>query len=79
LGKPELPHQGIVDIWQSTERTRIMPDQLRTAAGQPEHPTEIRTTSARQAVAGLGVRYVLGIGLALVVIAFVIIWITNFR
>jgi hypothetical protein len=56
-----------------------MPDQLRTAAGQPEHPTEIRTTPARQAVAGLGVRYVLGIGLALVVIAFAIIWITNFR
>ena len=31
------------------------------------------------AVGGLGVRYVLGFGLALVVIAFAIIYFTNFR
>ena len=42
-------------------------------------PTEIRTNRARQAVSGMGVRYVLGFGLALVVIAFAIIYFANFR
>jgi len=43
-----------------------------------EQPTEVRATQARQGVGGLGVRYMLGGGLALVVIAFAIIYFTNF-
>jgi hypothetical protein len=50
-------------------------DQQRETVAQT---TEIRASKARQAVGGLGVRYVLGIGLALVVIAFAIIYFTNF-
>jgi hypothetical protein len=46
---------------------------------EPDHPTVVRATPARQGAAGLGVRYVLAIGLALVVIAFAIIYFTNFR
>ena len=56
----------------------MTPDQQREAAAQPERPIELRATSARQGVGGQGVRYVLGIGLALVVIAFAIIYFTNF-
>jgi hypothetical protein len=41
-------------------------------------PIEVRAMKARRGVGGLGVRYVLGIGLALVVIAFAIIYFTNF-
>lgn len=42
--------------------------------------TEVRTTTeARQATTGTGLRYMLGIGLALVVIAFAIIYFTMMR
>ena len=50
----------------------------RQAPAQMEAPLEVQATRARQGVGGLGVRYVLGIGLALVVIAFAIIYFTNF-
>ncbi|HEY3638836.1 MAG TPA: hypothetical protein VGK90_11865 [Rhizomicrobium sp.] len=43
-----------------------------------EHRTELRPTESRQAVTGVGLRYVLIVGLALVVIAFAIIYFLNF-
>lgn len=46
--------------------------------GEPRAPdgsgTELSTTKARQGVTGTGTRYVLWIGLALVVIAFAIVY-----
>jgi hypothetical protein len=56
----------------------MIPDQQREADAQVEQPIEVRATPARQGIGGQGVRYVLGIGLALVVIAFAIIYFTNF-
>src|SRR5205814_10411208 len=41
--------------------------------------TQVRTTEARQATTGTGLRYMLGIGLALIVIAFAIIYFTMMR
>jgi len=41
--------------------------------------TEVRTTEARQAATGTGARYVLHISLALVVIAFAIIYFVMMR
>ena len=40
---------------------------------------QVRTTEARQATTGTGLRYMLGIGLALIVIAFAIIYFTMMR
>ncbi|HEX4156901.1 MAG TPA: hypothetical protein VHY79_00370 [Rhizomicrobium sp.] len=57
----------------------MTPHQQRETATQAQRPMEVRATPARQGVGGQGVRYVLGIGLALVVIAFAIIYFTNFR
>jgi len=56
----------------------MSPDQQRAAVSESERPIVVQATPARQGAAGLGVRYVLGIGLALVVIAFAIIYFTNF-
>ena len=39
-----------------------------------ERPIKIEKTRARQAVTGMGVRYVLGMGLLLVLSAFVVIY-----
>jgi len=47
------------------------PDEARPREGSG---TELRTTEARQATTGTGLRYMLGIGLALVVIAFLVIY-----
>jgi hypothetical protein len=44
-----------------------------------ERGHEVPAAQARQAVVGHGIRYVLGIGLALVVIAFAVIYFVNFR
>jgi hypothetical protein len=41
--------------------------------------TELRTTEARQATTGMGVRYVLVWGLALAVVAMVIIYLVMMR
>jgi cobalamin biosynthesis Mg chelatase CobN len=41
--------------------------------------TEVRTTEARQATTGTGLRYMLIGGLALIVIAFAIIYLTMMR
>jgi cobalamin biosynthesis Mg chelatase CobN len=41
--------------------------------------TEVQTIEARQATTGTGLRYMLGVGLAMVVIAFAIIYFTMMR
>jgi hypothetical protein len=46
--------------------------------GAPEDRTVVSTTKARQAVTGNNVRYVLGFGLAAVIIAFVVIYFIYF-
>ncbi len=52
-----------------------MPDaELRPAARSPEGGTRIGTTDARQAVALGSVRYVLGVSLALALVAFVVLY-----
>lgn len=56
----------------------MTPNEQRETAAEPERPVELRATSARQGVGGQDLRYVLGIGLALVVIAFAIIYFTHF-
>jgi hypothetical protein len=56
----------------------MIPDQQREHAAT-HMPDEVPATPARQGVMGNGVRYVLAIGLVLVVIAFAIIYFVNFR
>jgi hypothetical protein len=56
----------------------MIPDQEREHVVEPDQPIEVPATPTRQGVIGHGVRYVLGIGLALVVIAFAIIYFINF-
>ena len=46
--------------------------------GAPEERTVVPTTKARQGVTGNNVRYVLGFGLAAVVIAFAVIFFIYF-
>jgi hypothetical protein len=43
-----------------------------------QHRTVVTTQRARQAVTGHNVRYVLGVGLAAIVIAFVVLYIVYF-
>ena len=57
---------------------KMIPDQQRENIAQADQPVEVPATPARQGAIGHGVRYVLGIGLALVVIAFAIIYFINF-
>jgi hypothetical protein len=78
LRRPELAFRGIVDSAAVNGSGSMTPCQQRETVAHPEHPTELGANAARQAVTGNGVRYVLIIGLALVVIAFAIIYLTNF-
>jgi hypothetical protein len=45
---------------------------------EPEQPPVVSTREARQGVTGHNVRYVLGFGLAALIIAFGIIWLIFF-
>jgi hypothetical protein len=56
----------------------MIAEEQRPTVSTTDRPIEIRATPARQGVGGLGVRYVLAIGLALVVTAFAIIYFINF-
>ncbi len=44
----------------------------------PDHRTVVTKTEARQAVTGHNVRYVLGLGLAAVVVAFIVLYAVYF-
>jgi hypothetical protein len=46
--------------------------------GTAEHRTVVSKTEARQGVTGHNVRYVLGFGLAAVIIAFVVLYVVYF-
>jgi hypothetical protein len=46
--------------------------------GTAEHRTIVSKTEARQGVTGHNVRYVLGFGLAAVIIAFVVLYVVYF-
>jgi hypothetical protein len=63
---------------QSVEETSMSSPQDRTAFGQrdlqSEQRTVVPTQQARQGVTGHNVRYVLGIGLAAVIVAFAVLY-----